>query len=104
MGSTFTIMTVETVQNMRLRLYGRAELRDQDISRGSNVDPTGSHGVIIDVLTTSNPRKIYLSPMTIGANVDDTYSNTIYYTINNTATSSLACSASAVYLVLEQYP
>jgi hypothetical protein len=104
MSAGFMVYTVSTLENARLRLYGRSDLRDLDVSRGTNVEPTGSHGVILDVVTTGNPRRIIMSPIALGANVEDNYNDVIYYTVTNTATSSLAVSASIVYVPLEQYP
>lgn len=100
-SKTFIPMIVSTSHPARIRLYSRPQERDIDIFREIDVNPTGSHGVIFDVLTTTDMLIVRLAPMTIGASLETNVTNSIAYTINSYNSASVAISGSITYLSIE---
>lgn len=72
-----------TDANIRIRLYRTSVARDADITRGLEVSPSGSHGVLLDAVYTSANTADILSPFVTLVNDADPEDGKIYYTITN---------------------
>lgn len=70
MASGFNLYRVETDRAARVRLYARTDHANADVARAVGVDPTEG-GVIVDVVTASGALRQDLSPMVVGANLED---------------------------------
>jgi hypothetical protein len=95
------LYSVRTNQPLRIRLYSTQQSRDADLNRGTNVEPTGSHNVILDLITTSTELTGTLAPFSFGAMLDEPVSQLIPYSLTNLQTGSAALSASIMFLPLE---
>ena len=101
LSAGFVLYLVRTDQPLRIRLYSRVQSRDLDLLRGVNVEPTGSHDVILDLVTTSTQLTGTLAPFPFGAMLDEPATGVIPYTITNLQTGSVFLSASIMFLPLE---
>jgi hypothetical protein len=97
----FILYRVATTVPARIRLYLSTPARNADITRGTNVEPTGSHELIVDVITTANSLTSSLSPIPYGAVLDEPVTTNVPYTITNLQTGSVAVTASFTFLPLE---
>lgn len=53
LAKTFMVLSVTTNYPARVRLYTDIESRDADAARAIGTDPTGNHGLIMDLVTTT---------------------------------------------------
>lgn len=97
----FVLYRVATSVPARVRIYSTTNARDNDMMRGSNVEPTGNHGVLLDMITVEGSLTGNLSPMPYCAVLDTVVSADVPYTITNNQTASVSVSASFTYLTLE---
>jgi hypothetical protein len=70
----YRLLKVETDVPARIRVYASAESRTADASRAIGTDPSGVHGVILDLVTTGSTLVWWLSPVVDGytSNAGDT--------------------------------
>lgn len=54
LAKTFLVLTVTTNYPARVRLYTDTTSRDADSARPIGTDPTGNHGLIMDLATTAD--------------------------------------------------
>ncbi|TXH48966.1 MAG: hypothetical protein E6Q97_23550 [Desulfurellales bacterium] len=53
LAKTFMVLSATTNYPARVRLYTDIESRDADAARAIGTDPTGNHGLIMDLVTTT---------------------------------------------------
>lgn len=70
----YRILHVATDRAARVRAYASAADRTADASRPPGTDPTGDHGVLLDVVTTSGDLDWRMTPA-VDAYTDDETSN-----------------------------
>lgn len=71
LSKTFLISAVDVSHSgLRLRLYPSAGLRSVDASRPIGVDPTGSHGLLLEFVSTPTLKSMWLSPAVVGYRID----------------------------------
>jgi hypothetical protein len=77
-------------EKLRVRLYRTAESRDADILRSSTTFPTGSHGVLLDVIINDTNAVMTTNPIPTLVAGSVPPNGRIFYTIDNldTATKS----------------
>jgi hypothetical protein len=73
---------VATNRAARVRAYGTAAHRTADTARAIGTDPTGDHGLLMEVVTTAAILALNLPPVDL-VNVDATPSTTIYFAVTN---------------------
>lgn len=66
MSSGYRVLRVQTNRPARVRLYVNAIKRDADENRPAGTDPTGDHGLFLDVVTTPDLLTITLAPLAYG--------------------------------------
>lgn len=89
LGRGVRVMRVAPSNAARVRLYGTAAHRDADAGRPVGTDPTGDHGLMLEVITTLGIPAITMAPEAHVANMDGTASNIIYYNITNMAAAGV---------------
>ena len=91
------------VAGLRIRLYRTSTLRDEDITRPIESWPVGSHGLLLDAITSTNNVEI-IGP--IATLVADSVppAGKIFYTINNTTETIKDVNLSLYYFALEIEP
>jgi hypothetical protein len=62
----YRLLKVETDISARVRVYDSTTSRTADAARAVGTDPTGVHGVILDVVTTPSILEWWLSPVVDG--------------------------------------
>ena len=94
-----------SVPNLRFRLYRTEVARDADIFRGSEVLPTGAHGVLLDtILTEADTIEISNPISTLVAGGTPPNAN-LFYTINNLDNfTKLGVNIQFYYFALELEP
>lgn len=78
---SFRAYKVETNRAARIRIYATSAQRDADAARTIGIDPTGNHGLLFELVTSSDILSYTLSPA-----VDFTADNgtaTYYMSITN---------------------
>lgn len=68
----YRVLNIETDRAARVRLYDSTASRTADASRAVGTDPTGVHGVIVDLVTEAVELSWWLSPVVDGYTVDAT--------------------------------
>ena len=84
-----------------LRIYTDSASRSADASRSVGEDPAAGSGVIAEVVTTGISTQQNISPFTMGGNMDDPVSTTIYLAVTNLSGSTQAIEANLTILQLE---
>lgn len=100
LGKSSLISKIETSVPAWIRLYSTTGYRSGDYSRLVTVDPTGEHGVMLEVLTTTNNKILDLAPPIICYNADGV--NNIYGTVKNLSAGTTTIGISITRLILEE--
>jgi hypothetical protein len=69
LSKTFALISITANIPGRLRIYKSIQQRELDRNRG-NIDPSGNHGVILEVVLTSSLLYIDLLPIVFGSSVE----------------------------------
>lgn len=83
LGRLTRLLRVAANRACRVRIYGTAAQRDADLARAVGTDPTGNHGLMLEVVLTAALLSLDLSPHATVANMDVATSGNVYYTIQN---------------------
>lgn len=102
LGKSFRIMRIDTNRPCRVRLYQSQAKRAADAARQIGYDPTGDHGLILEVVTTATMLGIGLSPEATGASMEAPTSPDIAYSITNMDAAEAPVSVTFTRQVLEQ--
>lgn len=62
LATGYRVLRVATNRPARVRLYASIAQRDADELRGAGTDPTGNHGLFMDVVTTAAVLSLVLTP------------------------------------------
>lgn len=84
----YRLMRIETSRPARVRLYGTAAQQVADASRVAGRDPSGNHGVVLDVVTTDDMLRLDLAPQVYGASLEDAPSPSVPMTVMNNGTAA----------------
>jgi hypothetical protein len=71
LGKGYTLYKIITNQAARVRLYASAAYRAADAARPIGTDPTGDHGLLMEIVTTAEQLSYALTPPVQGANLED---------------------------------
>lgn len=80
--------SLSTNRPARVRAYGTSVHRTADASRAIGVDPTGNHGLLLEVVTTASILSLDLAPPVNLVNLDGTPATTIYFAVTNLDTGT----------------
>ena len=76
-----------TDADIRLRLYRTVSARDADVARPLESFPSGSHGVMLDMIYSSANVSEYVGPITTILSGDSPENGKIYFTVDNLTSS-----------------
>lgn len=82
-GKSGIIVETTTSAPARLRLYGTAALRDADLARPLGTDPSGLHGLLLELVTTAPTLDFINAPPVSVSNSDGPRVSDLYYAIEN---------------------
>lgn len=85
----------------RIRLYSTAAYRTADAARAPGTDPTGEHGVMLDIVLPAGNLTWDLSPLAAVTNDDGPAISDIYYAIKNMSGAAAAVTATLTRITLE---
>jgi hypothetical protein len=83
LATGFRVLHIETSRPAWVRLYTTPAKRDADAGRIISDDPTGDHGVVIEVETDALVLALDLSPVPQGYSMEDPPVNDIAYRVTN---------------------
>lgn len=86
-AKSFIINRVTSDSDVRIRLYATNDFRIADGGRPVGVDPTGEHGLLLELVLIPIFLDFSLAPPAVGYNGDDPQSSAIYYAIQNNGAS-----------------
>lgn len=101
---TFGLIKIQVDRDCRVQFYSTAAFRDADASRGYDTDPAvgGENGIIADFGFDSGGAQSWVcSPAIIGANVDGSPVQTLYYRVTNLSGSTSAVAVTITIVPLE---
>lgn len=103
MSKTFDLLQITTSAMARVRFYATASEQAQDVGRDADTAlPAGtSQDIIADVTLDTDPMLWMFTPIPTGTNGDNPRSNAVYCTVENVDVSSVAITASVLYLPTE---
>lgn len=87
LGLSSRVLRVAADRACRVRLYTTAAKRDADAARAIGTDPTGDHGLILEVVLTATLLALDLAPQPLASNMDAPPADSIYYNIENRSTA-----------------
>lgn len=96
-GAVTVINGISTSAPVRVRLYTTVEKRDADLARAIGTDPTGDHGLLFEVVTTTGQLSYQVSP---GVYIS-TDSPTVPVTVTNLSGSAQTVTVTISAIVLE---
>jgi len=82
------VYVLATNRAARVRAYSTSAHRTADAARAAGTDPTGNHGLLLEVVTTAAMLSIDLSPPVNLVNLDGTPVTTIYFAVTNLDTGT----------------
>lgn len=85
----------------RIRLYSTAAYRTADAARAPGTDPTGEHGVMLDIVLPAGNLTWDLSPLAAVTNDDGPAISDIYYAIQNKSGAAATVTATLTRITLE---
>lgn len=88
LGKSYRLIRVATDRAARVRLYTTVAKRDADAARAIGIDPTGDHGLVMELVTGAD-LDWDLTPEPIGANREDPVTTAAAYHITNLAAADI---------------
>jgi tetrahydromethanopterin S-methyltransferase subunit B len=102
MGTTnFQLTKVTTSVPARFRLYLNNDFMVSDLNRGTGELPTGEHGLITELVTTSVNLDLYLPVSVFGFSAEDPISNSFAWSIQNLDTSAASIQVDLEYYMVD---
>jgi hypothetical protein len=101
LGKSSLIIRFTASCKCRIRLYSTSAWRTADAARPPGTDPTGEHGVMLDINLPTGTLDWDLSPLSLVTNDDVTPVADIYYAIQNTSGVSQAVTVTLTRITLE---
>lgn len=101
LAKSLRVLSIATNRPARIRFYATAALRDADASRPLGTDPTGNHGLFLEVVTSTGQLTQILSPQVDISNMESSPSSSIPYTVTNLDASAGVVTTSITYISTE---
>ena len=99
LAASYRLLRVSTDVPARVRLYTNVAKRDQDLARPVGVKPSGDHGRMLEVVTTTELPAMDLSP-TLDGFVEDG-SDAVPYSVTSTSPSGGAVTVTFTWIRTE---
>lgn len=96
LATPFRVLRVTTDYPARVRLYVSTAQRDADVDRALDADPTGNHGQLLEVVTTTSMLSVDVTPAA-ECYVDNGSAN-VPITVENLDTVNRAVTATISYM------
>lgn len=100
-AKSFSILQVSSTVPAWIRLYSKLEYQIADRERRIDIDATGEHGLILEVITGENQLSLSLAPLVTGCNLEDVPSLAIPITVTNLNLVSVPITVNLDCLILE---
>lgn len=71
LGKSYTLYQIQTNVPARVRLYANAAYRAADAARDAVTEPTGDHGLLMEITTEVGQLSFALAPAVVGYNLED---------------------------------
>ena len=97
-GKTFIMSRLTTNIPARIRMYASTATRNADVDRAVGTTPTGNHGLILEMITTTGILDYYISPAVIAY----VSSSSVPINITNLSASSGSVTINLTRSILEQ--
>ena len=97
-GKTFIMSRLTTNIPARIRMYVSTATRDADVNRAVGTTPTGNHGLILEMITTTGILDYYISPAVVAY----VSSSSVPINITNLSASSGSVIINLTRSILEQ--
>ena len=101
LGKACLAIKIETDYPAWVRVYSSAAAQSADASRLIADDPTGEHGVLLEVLTTSTNLVLNLAPAAACFSLESSPGTTLPITVTNKDTVSRAITATVTFVPME---
>jgi hypothetical protein len=101
LGKSSLILKFTASCACRIRLYSTSAYRTADAARPPGTDPTGEHGVMLDIVLPAGNSTWDLSPLAAVTNDDAPPISDIYYAIQNKSGAAAAVTATLTRITLE---
>lgn len=101
LGKSSLVMKVQGSVKCRVRLYSTAAYRAADALRDPGIDPTGEHGVMLDILFPAGNLTWDLSPLSLVTSDDVPPTSSIYYAIQNLSGAAAAITVTVTRIIVE---
>jgi hypothetical protein len=98
---TYSLMKVGVSTAAWVRIYTDGVSRSNDTARGVGEDPNPGSGIIAEVVTTGISTQQMITPFTMGGNMEDPVTDTIYVSITNLSGATQPITADLTILQLE---
>jgi hypothetical protein len=100
MAKSYRLLSVQADRACRVRLYATAAARTADAARLIGVDPTGNHGVVIDLVFTAADTWL-LAPQVLGSSMESVPASTIAIAVQNRSGSTHTVALTFTYIQSE---
>ena len=101
LGKTFMLVKISTTVAARVRVYTTAAYRTADAARAIGTEPTGEHGLVAEVVTTSGNLSIDLAPFAFGGSLESTPVSDISIAVENRSGGASAVGVTFTFLMME---
>lgn len=105
LAKSYRLLRVAMDRAARLELYTTDAKRDADAGRAQGTDPTGDHGVVLDVALGGGDYTgildLDLVPEVLGASLEDAPSTSIPYRVTNLSGSASPVAVTLTYQEIE---
>lgn len=101
LGKGCTVVKLATDYPAWVRIYSSAAAQTADAARAQNVDPTGEHGLLLEVITTSDNLSLNLAPPAICYSLESSPGANLTMTVKNLDTEARAITVTATIVPFE---
>jgi hypothetical protein len=101
LGKFCSVIRIQTSRPAWVRVYSSSVHQSDDAARNQSVDPTGEHGVLLEVITESSNLILDLNPAALVFSLDAGQPNTVCVTVKNLDENTGTVVVTATYIPLE---
>lgn len=101
LSKSYRLIRIVTDRPARVRLYTTSAKRDADSPRTAGSMPTGDHGLVVDLVTTSGDLDWDLSPVVDGSDGKTTPNGSIPYIVTNMSGVTSTVTATLYWIATE---
>lgn len=101
LGKASSVIKLQTSRAAWVRFYSTQAHQTADAARAQTVDPTGEHGVLLEVITESSNLTLDLNPAALVFSLDAGVPNDAYATVKNLDSNTGTVVVTATYIQVE---